>query len=232
VYDDHEARQQATDYFAVHGVDASVSDGPESARTILSMHRFDIVVVRMPLDDGEALGLVRELVANRFPPVVISTTSTDTNERAVVLELGADDCLSEPYAARELLARLRGVHRRVSGARQLPQPRMATFDDWRLDVAAHLLIRSDGSQTRLTSGELGILRALVEHPGQVIRRQDFLAFTRRDDSEVFERTIDVMVTRIRRKIELDPRRPQFIKTVRGQGYQFARPVNWSVAELS
>jgi two-component system OmpR family response regulator len=224
------ARHDAVSYLNLHGLDVAEAEGLHAARLFLTQHRFDVVIVSNILDDGECLDLVRDLALSRFPPVVVTSAATDEADRIVALEMGADDYLAKPYSPRELLARLRTIHRRSFEARRLPQSRIATFDRWRLNLAAHQLVADDGTEVTLTSGELGVLRTLLEHPFQVIRREDFLAFTREDDTEVFERTVDVLIMRIRAKVERDPRHPVCLRTIRGGGYQLRCPVSWSASD--
>lgn len=228
---DEASRTEMAAYLRAHGLEVAEAGDLAGARALLGRHRFDVAVVHAVLTGGDGLDLLREVADSRYPPVVMTGVAGDEADRLLALEFGADDYLTPPFSLRELLARLKAVHRRAgSTAARLPRPRVARFDRWRLNLASHVLVSDDGAEARLTAGELGVLRALLEHPHQVVRRQDFLAFTRHDDAEVFERAIDVLVTRIRRKIEIDPRHPSCLQTVRGEGYQLTCDVQWTVAD--
>ena len=150
-------------------------------------------------------------------------------DRVLALDMGADDYLVKPYGFRELFARLRAVQRRSARpALQAAGRHLARFDHWTVDLAAHRAMHDDGWHIGMTSGELSLLRAFLDNPNRVLHRHELLSLTRRDDAAVFDRTVDVLVSRLRRKLESDPTSPQFIQTVRGEGYLFTQPVNWSV----
>src|SRR5262245_52348059 len=200
-----------------------------SARQLLKRHQFDAVVLDLNLGEHDGLALARELAENGGPPVVIASSRVDESDRVLGLELGADDYLVKPYSFRELLARLRAVMRRVRrGARYRPASRrVAHFDQWTFDATALRLMDETGREVSITPGEMTLLKVFLEHPDRVLLRHQILAMTKRSDAEVFDRAIDVLVGRLRRKLEVDPKRPRLIRTVRGEGYQFTAPVNWT-----
>lgn len=226
VEDEPDLRRRESDYLRLHGLDVAEAGDLGTARSLLQDQRFDIVALDLRLGQDSGMELLRDIGRSGFPPVIITSVLGEDTDRVLGLELGADDYLSKPFSFGELLARLRTVHRRTSGPPRLPASRSAKFDRWTIDLAAHTLETEDGTKVTVTAGELGVLRVLLDHPGQVVRRQDFLAMTRHDDAEVFERTVDVLVTRLRRKIEREPRRPTVIRTVRGIGYQLTTEVTW------
>ena len=226
VEDEPDLRRREVEYFRLHGLDVAEAGDLTTARTLLQDHRFDIVALDLRLGQENGMDLLHDIGRRGFPPVVITSVLGEDADRVLGLELGADDYLVKPFSFGELLARLRSVHRRTSGPARLPASRSARFDRWHIDLSAHTLSADDGTKVTVTAGELGVLRMLLEHPGQVVRRQDFLAMTRHDDADVFERTVDVLVTRLRRKLEKEPRRPTVIRTVRGVGYQLTSDVTW------
>jgi two-component system OmpR family response regulator len=162
---------------------------------------------------------------------VIASSRVDESDRVLGLELGADDYLVKPYSFRELLARLKAVMRRVRESRRGPSARrVARFDQWTFDVTALRLVNEGGREVAVTPGEMTLLKVFLEHPDRVLLRAQILALTRRSDAEVFDRAIDVLVGRLRRKLETDPKRPQLIRTVRGEGYRFAARVSWTATQ--
>jgi two-component system OmpR family response regulator len=198
-----------------------------AARELLRLHRFDVVVLDLNLGPEDGLDLARELAVQRRPPVVITSGRVEEADRIVGLELGADDYMTKPFSFRELLARIKGVLRRsAEPQRPVAHRRVARFDRWAVDITAHRATDESGKVVHLTVGELALLRAFLDHPNRVLLRNELLSLTRRDDAEVFSRTVDVLITRLRRKLEIDRHRPAFIRTVRGEGYLFDQHVSW------
>ena len=181
----------------------------------------------MPGEDG--LSLIRFLKESGGVPVIMLTASASLVDRVVGLELGADDYVAKPCELRELLARVRSVLRRAGAARAngvaaetgtLPANRTVRFGSKMLDLDARVLIDDEGIEHTLTASEFQLLKAFAEHPRRVLSRLQLLELAQARDAEAFDRAIDVRITRIRRKVEPDPRRPRVIKTVRGGGYVF------------
>src|SRR5262249_17787745 len=153
-------------------------------------------------EDG--LDLARELAMQRRPPVIITSARTEEADRVLGLELGADDYIIKPYSMRELAARIRVVLRRGAEPRRALGPRrIARFDRWRVDLTAHRATDAGGRVVDLTVGELALLRVFLDHPNRVVVRHELLALTRGDDADVFSRSIDVLITRLRQKLEPD-----------------------------
>jgi DNA-binding response OmpR family regulator len=197
------------------------------ARALLAAHRFDVVLLDLNLGSQDGLDLARELVASQGPPVLIISARGDETDRVVGLEIGVEDYLVKPFSFRELAARIRGVLRRFQEPRRVLRPRrVARFDRWTVDLAAHLAVDGEGTRVELTVGELALLRVFLDNPHRVLLRHELLALTRRDDAKVVPRTIDVLVTRLRRKLEQRPRTPRMLRTVRGEGYRFDPEVMW------
>jgi len=184
----------------------------------------DLVIldINMPGEDG--LTLARRLREHSDICIMMLTASGATVDRVVGLEMGADDYIAKPFDLRELLARVRTVLRRradadARGARPEPPSNTLRFGRWLLDLDAHKLI-GDGEELRLTAMEFDLLDAFARHPNKVLSRSQLLDLAHRRDWEPFDRSIDIRVARLRKKIERDPAKPQIIKTISGAGYMY------------
>lgn len=228
VVDDHrEIRDALAKYLTKHGYRVSTAESAAAARRALEASRIDLVVldIMMPREDG--LSLCRQLRARGDLPIIMLTAMAEETDRVVGLEMGADDYVTKPFNPRELLARIKAVLRRTRTLPpQPPQPaaRQLRFDRWTLDVARRELVAEDGVGVPLSTGEFLLLGVLLRHPGMVLTRDQLLDLTRGRDAAPFDRSIDNQVSRLRKKIERDPRRPQLIKTHWGGGYSFAAEV--------
>ena len=229
VEDDEMLATRLSEYLTARGMAATPVETLMSARQMLKRHQFDVVVLDLNLGEHDGLTLARELAENAGPPVVIASSRIDESDRVLGLELGADDYLVKPYSFRELLARIKVVVRRTRTARRVPRRRIATFGRWTFDASAMRLADQSGREIPVTGGEMALLRVFIEHPDRVLLRSQILSLTKRSDAEVFDRAIDVLVGRLRHKIEEDPKRPRLILTVRGEGYRFAADVKWSAS---
>jgi two-component system OmpR family response regulator len=199
-------------------------------RQFLEANTVDLIVldIMMPGDDG--LVLCRELRAGKHKatPILMLTARDDETDRIIGLEMGADDYLAKPFAARELLARIKAVLRRT---RMLPPNlqiteagQMLAFGDWQLDTTARHLIDRDGTIVALSGAEYRLLRVFVDHPQRVLNRDQLLNLTQGREADMFERSVDLLVSRLRQRLNDDAREPAYIKTVRSEGYVFAMPV--------
>ena len=231
VDDDREIRDLLARFLRKHGyrVD-SAADGREMWR-LLETGRFDLIVLDLMLPGEDGLSLCRRLRSqNSAMPVIMLTAIGEEMDRIIGLEMGADDYLAKPFNPRELLARMRAVLRR-SGAAPIPSEAAGeddlTFAGWRLRLAARELLSPDGSLVDLTGGEFELLCALANRPNRLLSREQLLDQTRGRDAVPFDRAIDVQISRLRGKIEVDPKNPAIIKTVRGAGYIFATEVERS-----
>ncbi len=228
IVDDHrDIRDLLARYLAKQGFRASVADSAAAARKNMQAGKIDLVVldVMMPGEDG--LSLTRSIRENEDIPVILLTAMGEETDRIVGLEVGADDYLSKPFNPRELLARIKAVLRR---ARTLPRTRdtgkgRLLFDRWILDLGRRELVDENGVAVALSSGEFRLLAALLERPGMVLTRDQLLDLTRGRSAQPFDRSIDNQISRLRKKIERDPRRPELIKTAWGDGYSFAGEVS-------
>ena len=227
VEDEASIREPLVKYFGTHQFRVKGAANAADARALLSAHTFDLVIadIMMPGEDG--LSLCRHIRATGNLPVILLTARADELDRILGLEVGADDYVIKPFSPRELLARVKAVIRR---ANSLP-PRQATpetttyaFGNWLLKTGQRELVDLDGVAVPLSSGEYGLLLALVERPRLVLNRDQLLDLTQGREATLFDRSIDNQISRLRRKIEEDPKTPKYIKTVWGGGYSFAAEV--------
>lgn len=188
-------------------------------------HSLAILDLKLQGEDG--LTAARELRHTSRIPIIMMSGQCDETDRVLGLELGADDFVNKPFSGRELLARVRAQLRRTTEF-SVPRPMDEAksgprfgFDDWILDLATRSLARASGEECQLTQGEFALLAAMVQQPRRVWSREQLLEHTRGIDIDVYDRTIDVLILRLRRKIEPNPRQPAYIRTERGLGYLFA-----------
>lgn len=226
VDDDPEIRDLLAQFLRGHDYETDTAADGFVMDAALARQEFDLVVldVMMPGEDG--LSLCRRLRQESELPVIMLTAIGDETDRIVGLEMGADDYLAKPFNPRELLARIKAVLRRSAGRTQTPLGRatVLVFEGWALDLGRRELKREDGTLVPLSTGEFELLAVLAEHPQQVMSRDELLDRTRGRESGPFDRSIDVQLSRLRRKIERDPRSPRIIKTIRAGGYLFSPPV--------
>jgi two-component system OmpR family response regulator len=207
-------------------------------REALAGHAIDLIVLDLMLPGEDGLALCRWVRAQSNVPVIMLTARGEEIDRIVGLEMGADDYLPKPFNPRELVARIKAVLRRMEapsgglaerGAARR-QDEILTFAGWRLDVGARRLTAPDGVLVPLSAGEFDLLAAFTSHPQRVLSRDYLLDLAKGREAQPFDRSIDVQVSRLRRKIEEDPSNPQLITTVRGGGYIFTAPVFTAPAE--
>ncbi|KAA0574188.1 response regulator [Azospirillum sp. B21] len=231
VDDDREIRSLVAQFLTKHGFRVTgVRDGAEMMRT-LDGARVDLIVLDLMLPGEDGLSLCRRLRATpqtAQTPVIMLTAMGEETDRIVGLEMGADDYLAKPFSPRELLARIKAVLRRVSAPPVAGAPAAAgtvlRFEGWSLDLTKRELRSPDGVLVQLSAGEYDLLVAFVEHPQRVLTRDQLLDLARGRSAVPFDRSVDVQVSRLRRKIEPDPAEPTLIKTVRGGGYLFTPSV--------
>jgi two-component system OmpR family response regulator len=231
VDDDREIRELVGNYLKKNGLRTSIVADGRQMRAFLEANSVDLIVldIMMPGDDG--LLLCRELRAgkHRNTPVLMLTARNDETDRIIGLEMGADDYLPKPFGSRELIARIKAVLRRtadpVSTGHTGHPPKQYQFDRWRLDTGARELIRDDGITLPLSTCEYDLLIVFVERPQRVLSRDQLLDLARGRAANPLDRSIDTQVSRLRRKLELDPGEPKIIKTVWGGGYMFTPAVS-------
>jgi two-component system phosphate regulon response regulator OmpR len=222
VDDDAELRRLLETYLARHQFDVvSLADASDVERRI-QRHRPDVLVLDVMLPGEDGLSVCRRLRAGGEQlPIVMLTARDEPSDRIVGLEFGADDYLGKPFEPRELVARLDAVLRRLRMPAAAPDPdaERVVVGEWQFDMATRRLVRGD-EVVALTSGEYALLRALVLHPYEPLRRDQLLQLARGADHELYDRAIDVQVSRLRKIVEKDPRTPRYIQTVWGVGYVF------------
>lgn len=221
VEDEGDIREPLARYLTRNSFRVTAVGSAEAARDALAAGGCDLLLVDIMLPGEDGLSLTRQVVATTDIPVMLVTARTEMADRLVGLDLGADDYICKPFDARELVARMRTVLRRVrrtTAADEAPASRRFTFGGWTLDTATRSLRRAEAAPRPLTSGEYRLLHALVSAPGRVLSRDQLLELTAGRDAEVFDRSIDNQISRLRRRLEDDPRGPRLIKTVWGAGY--------------
>jgi two-component system phosphate regulon response regulator OmpR len=222
VDDDPALRELLTSYLAANGfaVDA-VGDG-QAMRAALAQNMPDAIVLDLMLPGEDGLALTRMLRTQSAVPILMLSARGEEVDRVVGLEVGADDYLAKPFGPRELLARLRALLRRGQAAPLVKPEAVAIggqFGDFSLDIAGRRLLRG-GLEVHLTGAEFDLLVAFVARPNRVLSRDLLIDLLKGYDRDPFDRSIDIRVTRLRRKIESDPTNPAYIRTVRGEGYFF------------
>jgi two-component system OmpR family response regulator len=237
VDDDREIRDLLSRFLSKHGYRVSVAVDGRDMHQVLADRAIDLVVLDVMLPGENGLELCRKLRAQSSLPVIMLTAMGEDIDRIVGLEMGADDYLAKPFNARELLARIKAVLRRTGTATSMGSAAVAAGSDhrssvlafagWRLDLDKRELLSPEGVLVPLSGGEFELLAALATHPQRVLSRDQLLDLARGRQAQPFDRSIDVQISRLRRKLETDPREPAMIKTVRGGGYLFAPAVERS-----
>jgi len=230
VDDDREIRDLLAQFLTKHGYRVTTAQDGKDMRRALADWRINLIVLDLMLPGEDGLSLCRSLRAQSQIPVVMLTVMGDETDRIVGLEMGADDYLAKPFNPRELLARIKAVLRRTrsvaAGAADAGGAgrTIIRFDHWTLDLSLRRLESPEKMVVDLTTGEFELLVAFVEHPQRVLSRDQLLDLTHSRIEVPFDRSVDMQVSRLRHKIEVDPAEPQMIKTVRGGGYIFAGTV--------
>ena len=225
VDDDREIRDLLARFLGKHGYRATAAaDGREMKRA-LNEWAIDLIVLDLMMPGEDGLSLCRKLRADSDMPIIMLTAMGEETDRIVGLEMGADDYVAKPFNPRELLARIKAVLRRGGASRdRAVGDRLFTFAEWRFDLDKRELISPDGVLVQLSGGEFELLSAFVTHSQRVLSRDQLLDLARGREAQPFDRSIDVQVGRLRRKIEVDASDPILIKTVRGGGYTFTPDV--------
>ncbi len=220
VEDDARLARLTAEYLTGHGVVVThVADGRRGLEEALR-GRWDVVLLDLMLPGRDGLEICREIRARSDLPIIVLTARGEEADRVMGLELGADDYLAKPYSPRELLARIRAVTRRAQG-RAGPRSEPITVGTLHLDPSARR-VTLDGAEVALTGYEFDLLRALAERAGRILSREQLMERVRGSADEAFDRSIDVHVSRLRQKLEVDPKAPRYIRTVRGAGYMLTR----------
>jgi two-component system OmpR family response regulator len=230
VDDDRDIRELLAEYLTRNGLRVTTVANGRQMRAALDSAVFDLVVLDLMLPGEDGLTLCRDLRTGRTRalPILMLTARGDETDRVVGLEMGADDYVTKPFGARELMARIRAVLRRT---RMLPPERRGdepahriAFGDWTLDTTARHLLDARGTMVSLSGAEYRLLRVFLDHPRRVLNRDQLLNLTQGRAADVFDRSIDLLVSRLRQRLMEDVREPRYIKTVRSEGYVFAAAV--------
>ena len=227
VDDDKELCSLLSKFLSRHGYRVSVAHNGGEMASILEASRVNLVILDLMLPGEDGLVLCRRLRATSTLPIIMLTAISDETDRIIGLEMGADDYLAKVPNPRELLARVRAVLRRAGppeARASVDQKRILEFAGWRLDVTHRQLFSAKNALVPLRAGEFDLLLALAERPQRVLSRDQLLDLSRGRTANVFDRSIDVQISRLRRKIEPDPKEPTLIKTVRSGGYILAANV--------
>lgn len=228
VDDDHRIRTMLARFLTDHGLRVSQACDGREMFAVCEGARIDVIVldIMMPGEDG--LSLCRRMRAQSPVPIILLTALSGDTDRIIGLEIGADDYVVKPFNPRELLARIRAVTRRLGAAStnaERPAATIYEFAGWRLNTNRRTLTSPAGVLTDLTSGEFDLLLAFLEYPQRVLTRDQLMDLARgRISHQSYDRSIDVQISRLRRKIEVDPQEPSLIKTIRNEGYYFTAMV--------
>lgn len=226
VDDDPAIRNLIFEYLTDNDLRVTVAADGEEMTAALVQYAIDLVVLdlRMPGEDG--MKIARRLREQSSLPIIVVSGRLDEADRVMALELGADDYLTKPFSPRELLARIRTVLRRTAATQSLTGRQVGAyrFAGWELNIGTRRLTSPDGKRVELTNGEFCLLNAFLDSPGRILTREQLLEASRLYD-DVYDRSIDVQILRLRRKIEEDASHPVYIKTERGAGYIFAVSVD-------
>ncbi|MCT9072892.1 response regulator [Cupriavidus gilardii] len=234
VDDDAQIRTMLADYLSTFGIAADGVEGGAAMRAALAAQAYDLVILDLSLPGENGLALCRELREQGDLPVIMLTARAELADRVVGLEVGADDYVTKPFEMRELVARIHTVLRRSRagerGMRAGPSAAAARarvelrFGDWRLHTVLRQLVDRDDTVVPLSNAEFRLLLAFLDHPQQILDRERLIQLARGRELDLFDRSIDLLVSRLRQKLREDPREPGLIRTVRGEGYVFTASV--------
>ena len=229
VDDDPGLRELLTDYLGRNGFRVSSAGDGRGLWAALERETVDLVILDLMLPGDDGLVLCRTLRARSPIPIIMLTARGDATDRIVGLEMGADDYLPKPFNPRELLARIKALLRRTRSNDAAEPIESGTvlrlcFAGWCLEVATRQLIAPDGLRVPLGAAEYRLLRVFLDHPQRILSRDQLLDLTQGREATPFDRSIDVQVSRLRRRLRDEPREATLLKTVRSEGYLFAAPV--------
>jgi two-component system OmpR family response regulator len=227
VDDDRDIRDLLSEYLQKQGYRTSVAADGRAMRNMMSRADPDLIILDLMLPGEDGLMLCREIRAKSDTPILMLTARGDEVDRIVGLEMGADDYLAKPFSPRELVARIKSILRR---SRALPanlkpdQAKLFHFAGWTLDIKTRNLLSPEGVSIALSGTDFKLLRIFLDHPNRVLNRDQLIDLTQSRDAGPFDRSIDLQVSRLRRRLNDPPKEPAIIKTARGEGYVFAAEV--------
>ncbi len=229
VDDDPQIRAMLTEYLATFGMEAEGAEGSTAMRAAMAKQEYDLVILDLSLPGENGLTLCREIRDSSNLPVIMLTARAELADRVVGLEVGADDYVTKPFEMRELVARIHTVLRRSRADVRRPAPAAAghevRFGTWRLNTTLRQLVDAEDTVVPLSNAEFRLLLTFIEHPNRVLDREMLINTARGRDLDVFDRSIDLLVSRLRQKLRDDPRDSALIRTVRGEGYVFTGSVD-------
>ena len=228
VEDDASVREMLVEYLSSHGYDVAAAGSGQAMRDAIEHALPDVVLLDVHLPGEDGLTLARFLRERYDVGIIMVTGASDIVDRVAGLEVGADDYVTKPFDPRELRARVKSVLRRIQSspaaddapASAPARTKLVPVGACQLDLASHRLVDGSGGDVPITGMEFDLLRVFIERPNQVLSRDQLLTLTRNREWEPFDRSIDIRIARLRRKIESDPEKPQAIRTVRGAGYMY------------
>ena len=228
VDDDENQRWMLTKYLQKHGFSVNTAANGVAMRKLMEKDAYDLILLDISMPGEDGFSITRYLREHHNVGIIMLTASRELFERVLGLEIGADDYITKPFEPRELLARVKSVLRRVQAQEEyqtdIAYPALsnkndsARFGNCVLDLVANKLIDERGNGIDITAMEFDLLKAFAENPGQILSRDTLLTLAHKQDAGVFDRSIDIRIARVRKKIEPDPTKPRVIKTVRGVGY--------------
>ena len=222
VDDEPDVRAVLEEYFVTHGYAAFGAESASAARAIVAKHPIDLALVDIHMPGEDGLSLARYLRERHAKLAIVMLTSAGTVvDRIVGLEMGADDYVPKPFDPRELAARVKSVLRRTSSANRADiGAARVRIGRCVLDLAAHRLVDDKGGEVSMSPLEFDLLKALAEHPNRALSRERILNLSQQKDWDPFDRSVDLRIMRLRKKVEPDPEHPRFIRTIRNEGYIF------------
>ncbi|WP_363346058.1 response regulator transcription factor [Methylocystis echinoides] len=230
VEDDAEINQLITQYLEKHDMDVVAVSNSDAMDTALSSRAFDLLLLDLNLPGEDGFSICRRVRAQQTLPIIIVTAKGEDVDKILGLEMGADDYVVKPFNSRELLARIRAVLRRAETRNRVGAglPRQTYhFAGWRIELLSREVVSPKGIKVAMTGAEFDLLHALCENPNRILTRDQLINLTHGPTSGPFERSVDVLISRLRQKLEKDPKNPVIILTVRSEGYMFAASVTRS-----
>lgn len=227
VEDDAEIGELISNYLRTNDMEVVVAPNGREMDAALAAGRFDLMLLDLSLPGEDGLSICMRVRGARATPIIMVTAKSEDADKIVGLEMGADDYVVKPFNPRELLARIRAVLRRVQAQNRIdgPAPRQTyAFAGWRLDLLSREVVSPTGAKVAMTGAEFDLLHAFCENPERVLTRDQLIHLTHGPTTGPFERSVDVLVSRLRQKIERDPKNPAILLTVRSEGYLFSAPV--------